>query len=157
MSIYDFNVKDIKKEDISIADYKGKVLLVVNTATKCGYTPQYQGLQKLYADYQNQGFEILDFPCNQFAHQAPENDDEIHTFCTGRFGITFKQFAKINVNGSDEAPLYTYLKEQKPGAIGKSIKWNFTKFLVARDGTVIKRFNPSDEPAKLESDIKALL
>ncbi len=157
MSIYDFNVKDMKNNDVSLADYKGKVLLVVNTATKCGFTPQYKGLQKLYENYKEKGFEILDFPCNQFAHQAPEDAEGIHTFCTGRFGITFKQFAKIDVNGKNEAALYTYLKDQKGGVIGKNIKWNFTKFLVDKEGNVIKRFSPTDEPEKLEADIKALL
>ena len=144
-------------KDISLESYKGKVLLIVNTATACGFTPQYKGLQELYVKYKDRGFEILDFPCNQFANQAPGNEEDIHTFCTGRFGITFKQFAKINVNGKDESSLYTYLKNQKGGIAGKRIKWNFTKFLIDRNGIVVKRFAPNDTPEKLEEDIKSLL
>lgn len=157
MTLYDFSVKARDGKEISLKDYEGKVLLIVNTATGCGFTPQYTGLQELYNKYKNQGFEILDFPCNQFANQAPGNDDEIHTFCTGRFGITFPQFAKIDVNGKNEDPLYTYLKKEKGGLCSSKIKWNFTKFLIAKDGTVLKRFAPTDTPAKIDAYIvKAL-
>ncbi len=151
MNIYDFSVKTRDGKEVSLKDYEGKVLLIVNTATGCGFTPQYKGLQELYVKYKEQGFEILDFPCNQFLNQAPGTDDEIHTFCTGRFGITFPQFAKIDVNGKNEDPLYTYLKSKKHGFCNSRIKWNFTKFLVARDGTVLERFAPTDTPEKIES------
>lgn len=157
MSIYDFIVKDNKGADVSLEAYRGKVLLIVNTATGCGFTPQYDGLQDLYEKYAGQGFEILDFPCNQFAGQAPGSAEEIESFCTGRFGITFKQFAKIEVNGKNEAPLYTYLKSKKGGVLGKRIKWNFTKFLVNREGEVIARFAPTVTPAKMDEAIKEAL
>ena len=157
MSIYDFTMKDNKGEDISLSEFKGKVLLVVNTATGCGFTPQYEGLQKLYDQYKDQGFEILDFPCNQFGHQAPGTDSEITGFCKLNYGVSFKQFSKIEVNGANEAPLYTYLKKQKGGVFGSKIKWNFTKFLVDRDGKVIERFAPTVTPEKIEDKIKALL
>ena len=157
MSIYDFTVKDNKGADVSLEVYRGKVLLIVNTATGCGFTPQYDGLQDLYEKYAGQGFEILDFPCNQFAGQAPGSAEEIESFCTGRFGITFKQFAKIEVNGKNEAPLYTYLKSKKGGVLGKRIKWNFTKFLVNREGEVIARFAPTVTPAKMDEAIKEAL
>lgn len=157
MSIYDFTVKDAKGSDVRLSDYKGKVLLIVNTATGCGFTPQYEGLQTLYETYQAQGLEILDFPCNQFGHQAPGTEEEIVTFCKGRFGVTFRQFAKINVNGEDESPLYTYLKSQKGGVMGSNIKWNFTKFLIDRDGNVVERYAPTVTPEKLENEIKELL
>ncbi|MCR5285057.1 MAG: glutathione peroxidase [Treponema sp.] len=154
MGIYDYSFAARDGSKVSMQDYKNKVLLIVNTATGCGFTPQYKGLQELYDKYKDQGFEILDFPCNQFANQAPGSDEEIHTFCTGRFGITFPQFAKIDVNGKDEAPLYTYLKKEKKGIIGSSIKWNFTKFLISKNGEVIKRFAPTDEPASIDAYIK---
>ena len=157
MTIYDFSVKARDGKEVSLKDYQGKVLLVVNTATGCGFTPQYKGLQELYNKYKDKGFEILDFPCNQFANQAPGNDDEIHTFCTGRFGITFPQFAKIDVNGKNEDPLYKYLKSQKGGLCTSKIKWNFTKFLVAKDGTVLKRFAPTDTPEKIDAYIAKAL
>ena len=157
MSIYDFSVKARDGKDVPLKDYKGKVLLIVNTATGCGFTPQYTGLQELYNKYKEQGFEILDFPCNQFANQAPGNDEEIHTFCTGRFGITFPQFAKIDVNGKNEAPLYTFLKKEKGGLCSSKIKWNFTKFLVAKDGTVLKRFPPTATPEKIDAYIAGAL
>ena len=157
MSIYDFVVKDNKGEDVRMEEYKGKVLLIVNTATGCGFTPQYDGLQDLYEKYNDKGFEILDFPCNQFANQAPGSGDEIASFCQARFGITFRQFPKIKVNGEGEEPLYTYLKEQKGGALGKKIKWNFTKFLVARDGTVVARYAPTTTPEKIDEDVARLL
>lgn len=132
-------------------------MLIVNTATGCGFTPQYDGLQKLYDKYAQKGLEILDFPCNQFMNQAPGTDDEIHTFCTGRFGITFPQFAKIDVNGENESPLYTYLKSQQEGLFGSKIKWNFTKFLVDAGGNIINRYGSSVTPAKIEKDIVKLL
>ncbi|MCR4741428.1 MAG: glutathione peroxidase [Treponema sp.] len=157
MSIYDFNVKAQDGSQVSLGDYKGKVLLIVNTATGCGFTPQYTGLQELYTKYKDQGFEILDFPCNQFLNQAPGNDEEIHTFCTGRFGITFKQFAKIDVNGKNADPLYNYLKSEKKGKLSSKIKWNFTKFLVSKDGVVVKRFAPTDTPEAIDSHIAELL
>ena len=157
MNIYDFSVKTRLGKDISLKDYEGKVLLIVNTATGCGFTPQYTGLQELYDKYKDKGFEILDFPCNQFANQAPGSDEEIHTFCTGRFGITFPQFGKIDVNGKNEDPLYTYLKKEKGGFCTSKIKWIFTKFLEGKDGTVLKRFAPTDTPAKIDAYIAKAL
>lgn len=157
MNIYDFKVKAQDGSDVLLADYKGKVLLIVNTATGCGFTPQYDGLQDLYEKYQAQGFEILDFPCNQFANQAPGDDGEIHSFCTGRYGITFPQFSKIDVNGKNESPLFRYLKSQKGGIMGSNVKWNFTKFLVDKNGNVIDRFAPTVTPDKIESRIKECL
>ena len=153
MTFYDFKVKAMDGSDVSLSDYKGKVLLVVNTATGCGFTPQYDGLQDLYDKYKEKGLEILDFPCNQFGHQAPGTEEEIHSFCTGRYGITFPQFAKIDVNGSNEAPLYTYLKKEKKGVIGSNIKWNFTKFLISKDGTVKERFAPTKTPEEIDAYI----
>lgn len=143
--------------DVSLSQYEGKVLLIVNTATGCGFTPQYDGLQDLYEKYQDKGFEILDFPCNQFANQAPGSDEEIASFCTGRFGITFPQFSKIDVNGANEAPLYTWLKAQKGGVLGSRIKWNFTKFLVDRNGNVIERFAPTVTPEKLDGEVAKII
>ena len=157
MNIYDISVKSRDGKEVALKDYEGKVLLIVNTATGCGFTPQYTGLQKLYDTYKDKGFEILDFPCNQFANQAPGSDDDIHTFCTGRFGITFPQFAKIDVNGKNEDPLYTYLKSKKGGLFSSRIKWNFTKFLVGKDGTVIKRFGPTETPESIEAFVKKAL
>ena len=157
MSIYDYKVKDKKGEDVSIADYKGKVLLIVNTATGCGFTPQYEGLENLYKKYNKQGFEILDFPCNQFGNQAPGTDEEIHEFCTLKYHTTFPQFKKIEVNGENEEPLYKFLKSEKGGIFGEKIKWNFTKFLVDREGNVVGRFAPTTEPKKIEASIKELL
>ena len=157
MSIYDFTATNLDGTEASLADYKGKVLLVVNTATGCGFTPQYEGLQNLYDAYRSQGLEILDFPCNQFGHQAPGTEEEIVSFCKGRFGVTFRQFAKINVNGEDESPLYAYLKSQKGGVLGSNIKWNFTKFIVDRDGHVVERYAPTVTPESIENRIKELL
>jgi len=157
MGIYDYTVKDAKGQDVSLSEYKGKVLLIVNTATGCGFTPQYEGLQKLYDTYQKDGLEILDFPCNQFGHQAPGSDEEITEFCQMKYNTTFRQFSKIDVNGENAAPLYTYLKSQKGGLLGKNIKWNFAKFLVDREGNVVERYGSTDTPEKLEKDIKALL
>ncbi|MBP5604844.1 MAG: glutathione peroxidase [Ruminiclostridium sp.] len=149
MNIYDLTVKNNKGEDISLADYKGKVLLIVNTATRCGLTPQDEGLEKLYEKYSDRGFEILDFPCNQFAFQAPGSDEKIDSFCKLKYDTKFPRFAKIKVNGNDEAPLYKYLKSQKEGRI----KWNFTKFLIGADGEVKARFEPTQKPETIESAI----
>lgn len=157
ISIYDFTMKDAKGNDVNLSDYKGKVLLIVNTATGCGFTPQYEGLQDLYEKYQEQGLEILDFPCNQFAGQAPGTEEEIVDFCQSRYGVTFRQFAKIEVNGKNEAPLYTYLKKEKGGFLGDRIKWNFTKFLIDREGNVVERFAPTVKPEDIDSKIKELL
>ena len=157
MSIYEYTVKAKDGTEVSMKDYEGKVLLVVNTATGCGFTPQFEGLQDLYEKYREQGFEILDFPCNQFGNQAPGTDEEITDFCSSRYGITFPQFAKIDVNGENEAPLYTYLKSQKSGIMGKNIKWNFSKFLVDRQGNVVNRFAPTTTPEALDKEIVKLL
>ena len=157
MTIYDFIVKDAKGNEVSLSDYRGKVLLIVNTATGCGFTPQYEGLQDLYEQYHEQGLEILDFPCNQFGGQAPGTEAEIVDFCQSRYGVTFPQFAKVEVNGSNEAPLFKYLKSQQGGVLGDNIKWNFTKFLVNRDGEVIDRFAPTVTPKKLEDRVKEVL
>mgnify|MGYP003571340939 CR=1 FL=1 len=157
MSIYDFKVKNRKGEEVSLEIFKDKVMLIVNTATGCGFTPQYEGLEELYEKYNEKGFEILDFPCNQFGHQAPGSDEEIHEFCTAKYKTKFDQFAKIDVNGKNEDPLYTYLKKQKGGLLGKNIKWNFTKFLVDRNGNVVKRYDPMCEPKNIEEDILKLL
>jgi glutathione peroxidase len=157
MSFYDYTVKGRAGEDVSLSDYKGKVLLVVNTATGCGFTPQYEGLQKLYDTHKDKGFEVLDFPCNQFANQAPGTNEEIQSFCTLNYGTTFPRFSKIDVNGKNASDLYKFLKKQKGSVLGSSIKWNFTKFLIDREGNVVKRFAPADTPESIESDIVALL
>ncbi|MBQ9658330.1 MAG: glutathione peroxidase [Clostridia bacterium] len=179
MSIYDYTVKNRNGEDVSISDYKGKVLIIVNTATGCGFTPQYEGLENLYKKYHNDGLEILDFPCNQFGNQAPGTDDEIHQFCQFKYNTSFDQFSKIDVNGENESPLYTYIKGQKTEdvidgmknkiamkAIEKisttsknldDIKWNFTKFLVDRDGIVVERYSPTFKPEDMEEEIKKLI
>ena len=157
MRFYDITVQDQLGNDVSLGEYKGKVVLVVNTATGCGFTPQYAGLQKLYDTYKDRGFVILDFPCNQFAGQAPGTAEEINSFCTLNYGTTFPRFAKIKVNGKEESPLYTDLKKQQSGEQGPRIKWNFTKFLVDREGNVVKRFAPADTPESLEKDVLALL
>ena len=157
MRIYDFTVKGRAGEDVSLSTYKGKVLLVVNTATGCGFTPQYEGLQKLYDKHKDKGFEILDFPCNQFANQAPGTIEDIQSFCTLNYGTTFPRFAKIDVNGKNASDLFKFLKKEKKSALGSSIKWNFTKFLIDREGNVVKRFAPTDTPESIEQDIVALL
>ena len=179
MNIYDIKVFNRKGEEVEMASFKGKVLLIVNTATGCGFTPQYKGLEELYEKYNESGFEILDFPCNQFGNQAPGSDDEIHEFCTFKYKTSFDQFKKIDVNGENESELFKYLKAQKVDeevegfknkmamkAISKisttakndgDIKWNFTKFLVDREGNVVGRFAPTTEPQKIEASIKELL
>lgn len=157
MELYDITVKDREGNDVSLSQYKGKALLIVNTATGCGFTPQYEGLQKLYEKYKDKGLEILDFPCNQFGNQAPGTEEEIHSFCTLNYGTTFPQFAKIEVNGPNESALYSYLKKRKGGVLGSDIKWNFTKFLVDKTGNVAGRFGSMDKPESLEKDIAALL
>lgn len=179
MSIYDFKVKTQDGNEVSLADYKGKVLLIVNTATACGFTPQYTELQEIYNEFKGEGLEILDFPCNQFGEQAPGSDEEIHTFCTGRFGITFPQFAKVDVNGENASPLFKYLAENTKfegfgmspmgvmlsGVVKKAdkdyknngkIKWNFTKFLIDREGNIVTRFEPTDMK-KLKEKIRECL
>ena len=179
MSIYDFSVKNRKGEDVNLADFKGKVLLIVNTATGCGFTPQYEGLENLYKKYHEKGLEILDFPCNQFGNQAPGSDEEIHEFCTLKYKTSFDQFAKVDVNGENESPVFKYLKEQQgfkgfEGLKAKllipivkamdpdyknngDIKWNFSKFLVDRDGNVVERYESTVEPKKIEDKIVELL
>ena len=153
MNIYDFTVTDNKGDAVSLKKFEGKVLLIVNTATRCGLTPQYEELETLYEKYASRGFEILDFPCNQFAFQAPGSAEKIDSFCKLKYDTKFPRFAKIKVNGKDADPLYVYLKEQKPGRIG----WNFAKFLVDRSGNVVGRFAPAEKPHKLESAIEELL
>lgn len=157
MKLYDYVVKNRKNEDVKLSNYKGKVLLIVNTATGCGFTPQYEGLEKLYQKYHEQGLEILDFPCNQFGNQAPGSNDEIHEFCTLKYNTSFDQFAKIDVNGKEELPLYTFLKNQKKGVLSKKIKWNFTKFLVDKNGNVVGRFAPTVTPEEIDDEIASLL
>ena len=179
-TVYDFTVKDMEGNDVSLAEYKGKVLLIVNTATGCGFTPHYEPLEAMYKEMREQGFEILDFPCNQFANQAPGSDDEIHQFCTVKFGTEFPQFAKIDVNGETADPLFAYLATEKPFAgFGKGlknvalskfsdmnnkafgekayIKWNFTKFLVDREGKVIARFEPTTDMEDVKNAVAAAL
>ena len=179
MSIYDFTVKAQDGSDISLADYKGKVLLVVNTATGCGFTPQYTELQEIYNDHQKDGLEILDFPCNQFGNQAPGEDGEIHDFCTGRYGITFPQFSKVDVNGENAIPLYKWLTENTTfegfdGPMGimlsgiakkmdkdykknGNIKWNFTKILIDREGNIVARFEPTASMKKVRAKVEEVL
>lgn len=152
-NIYQFTVLDGLGDSVSLSAYQGQVLLVVNTATQCGYTPQYEDLERIYEAYKEQGFTILDFPCNQFGGQAPGSYDDIHDFCTGTYHITFPQFAKIDVNGPNASPLYVWLKEKKPG----DIPWNFTKFLIDREGNVVSRFSHSSSMNAMENAIKSQL
>jgi len=180
-NVYDFTVKDRRGNDVSLTEYKGKVLLIVNTATRCGFTPQYEELEALYKEYRDKGLEILDFPCNQFGEQAPGTEEEIHQFCTLNFGTEFPQFKKIEVNGENESPLFTFLKskcgfkgfdkDHKIGALldemlskadpdyasKPDIKWNFTKFLVDREGNVVERYEPTTDCKVIEEAIKKLL
>ena len=157
MSIYDYKIKDAHGKERALSDYQGKVLLIVNTASKCGHTPQYAGLQALYTALKDQGFEILAFPCDQFGHQEPGTNEEIQQFCQLNYGVTFPVFAKLEVNGPGADPLYTYLTGQKPGPKGGDIQWNFTKFLVDRNGKVVERFEPKVQPEELEPGILKLL
>ena len=157
-SIYEFTATDIRGQEVPLSRYQGQVLLIVNTASACGFTPQYAGLQALHAQYAAQGLTVLGFPCNQFGQQEKGSADEIATFCERNFGVQFPLMAKIEVNGDGAHPLYRWLTAQAPGLLGsKSIKWNFTKFLVGRDGQVIRRYAPQDAPAKLAKDIAAAL
>ncbi len=157
-SIYDFNVRDIKGNEASMAEYKGKVLLIVNTASKCGFTPQFEGLQVLHEELGDQGFEVLGFPCNQFMNQDPANEDAISQFCSLNYGVSFPMFAKVDVNGDGAHPLFQFLKREAKGLMGsEKVKWNFTKFLVNRDGQVIRRYAPTAKPADIRSDIEKLL
>ena len=149
-SIHDFDVTDIKGNPVSLKDYAGKVLLIVNTASKCGFTPQYEALETIYEKYRDQGFEILGFPCNQFGQQEPGSNDEVAEFCQANYGVSFPMFGKIDVNGSDADPLYQYLTSQSSGLFSSRIKWNFTKFLIGRDGKIIKRRSPLTEPQSME-------
>lgn len=157
MKLYDYIVRDAKGNQVSLGEYQGKVLLIVNTATGCGFTPQYKGLETLYEKYQKRGFEILDFPCNQFANQAPGTESEIVNFCQLNYHVQFRTFEKIDVNGKNQAPLYAYLKKQKGGVFGSAIKWNFTKFLVDKNGNVVKRYAPTVKPEEIEADILKLI
>lgn len=157
-SIYDLDAVGINGNSVSFSTYKGKVLLIVNTASQCGFTPQYQGLQALYEQYANQGLVVLGFPCNQFGQQEPGNSDQIQSFCETSFGVTFPLFQKIDVNGSNAHPLYQYLTKAAPGIFGtEGIKWNFTKFLIDRSGKVVKRYPPTAKPEDLAKDVQALL
>lgn len=157
-SIYEFSSPRLNGQEQDISAYKGKVMLIVNTASKCGFTPQFEGLEILYKDLKDKGLEILGFPCNQFGKQDPGSNDEIGEFCQINYGVSFPMFAKVDVNGPEAAPLYQYLKSEKKGVLGtQRIKWNFTKFLVNKDGEVVKRFAPSDKPEKIRSAIEALL
>ena len=156
-NIYDFSVLNQNNQIIPLDNYRGKVLLIVNTATGCGLTPQYQGLQELYDRYQDQGFEILDFPCNQFMGQAPGSAEEINSFCSLHYQTTFPRFAKIKVNGKEAAPLYVWIKDQKSGPLGKRIEWNFTKFLIDRDGQVLERFSSKTDPQTIQEFLPKIL
>jgi len=157
-TIADFTAKLPNGDDVSLADKLGKVLLVVNTASKCGFTPQYDGLEALWKQYGGQGFEVLAFPCNQFGGQEPGSAEEIDSFCKVNFGVSFPLFAKIDVNGDEATPLYKWLKTEAPGIVGTTgIKWNFTKFLIGRDGKVVQRYAPLDKPASIAKDIEKLL
>jgi len=159
MSVYDFSAKisGSRGREKKLSDFEGKVLLIVNTASKCGFTPQYEGLQGLYAKFKRRGFEVLAFPCDQFGHQEPGTDREILSFCETNYGIEFQLFAKIEVNGDGAHPLFQYLKSQKGGLLGDSIKWNFTKFLVDRRGNVVERYAPITKPSRIAADIDKLL
>ena len=156
--IYDFSVKDIHGKTVKLDRYKGKVLLIVNTASKCGFTPQYKGLEALYQKLNGRGLEVLGFPCNQFGAQEPGSAEEIAAFCEKNYGVTFALFAKVDVNGDAAHPLFDFLKKAKPGLLGtEAIKWNFTKFLVDREGNVVERYAPNAEPESLAGDIEKLL
>ncbi len=158
MTLYDFRAKSISGHDISLSEYRGKVMLIVNTASKCGFTPQYKELEGFYQKYKEEGFVVLGFPCNQFMAQEPGDDMDIQAFCKTNYGVTFPMFSKIDVRGENAHPLFTYLTEKAPGVMGsKAIKWNFTKFLIDRDGHIIKRFAPSTKMSEVEQSIIGLL
>lgn len=158
MSVYDYSAKTLDGHDVSLADYRGQVLLIVNTASKCGFTPQYEGLEALYRQYKDKGLTILAFPCNQFGAQEPGNAEEIANFCSLTYDVTFPVLAKIDVNGPATHPLYAYLKHEQKGLLGtEGIKWNFTKFLIGRDGQVVERFAPTTKPEDLKLAVEALL
>lgn len=158
MSIYDLSAKTIDGTDKPLSEYEGKVMLVVNTASKCGFTPQYEGLEALYRQYKDQGLVVLGFPCDQFGHQEPGDEAEIKNFCSLTYDVSFPMFAKVDVNGDNAHPVYKYLKSEKSGLLGtEGIKWNFTKFLVNKDGKVVKRYAPTDKPASLAKDVEKLL
>lgn len=157
MSVYDFTVKNATGDDVPMSEFAGKVLLIVNTASKCGNTPQYEGLEKLQQTYGEQGFSVIGFPCNQFGGQEPGSDEDIQEFCSINYHTTFPVMAKIDVNGSDADPLYKYMKKQQRGADGSTIEWNFAKFLIDRDGNVVKRYIPKAQPSDVAVDIEALL
>jgi glutathione peroxidase len=157
-SIYDFSAVNIQGNEVRLSDYEGKVLLIVNTASKCGFTPQFKGLETLYRQYKDKGLEILGFPCNQFANQDPGSNEEIKRFCEINYGVTFQMFVKVDVNGDNAHPLFKFLKKRAPGFMGiEAVKWNFTKFLVDRNGKVIDRYAPADTPEKFAEDIAQLL
>jgi len=157
-ALYDFDAETIDGRTQSLKDYAGKALLVVNVASKCGFTPQYEGLEALHRNYAPQGFAVLGFPCNQFGHQEPASEAEIACFCQASYDVTFPMFSKIEVNGPNAHPLYKFLKQQAPGLLGtEAIKWNFTKFLIDKEGRVVKRFAPNDAPESIAMDIEALL
>jgi len=157
-SVYDYKVKDINGKEVSMADFKDKVLLIVNVASTCGFTPQYKGLQRLYDKYNQQGLEVLGFPCNQFGKQEKEENADIKKFCESQFSVSFPMFAKVDVNGANAEPLFKYLSTNKKGFMGtEAIKWNFSKFLVDREGNIVGRFGSLDDPNSLENDIKGLL
>ncbi|MAJ84926.1 MAG: glutathione peroxidase [Gammaproteobacteria bacterium] len=156
--LYDLSVKDIKMNTVDLSSFKGKTLLIVNVASKCGFTPQYKDLQNLYDKYQDQGFEVLGFPCNQFGAQEPGTNEEVQSFCELKYNVSFKMFDKIDVNGSDASPLFKYLKHESPGILGtEAIKWNFTKFLVNKDGQVVMRFASKDGESAIESELLKIL
>ncbi|PIC00229.1 glutathione peroxidase [Caulobacter sp. X] len=158
MSVYDYSAKTLDGQDVSLADYRGQVLLIVNTASKCGFTPQYEGLEALYKTYKDRGFMVLAFPCNQFGAQEPGNAEEIASFCSLTYDVTFPVMSKIDVNGADAHPLYRYLKKEQKGLLGtEAIKWNFTKFLIGKDGEVVERFAPTVKPEDLKVAVEALL
>ncbi|EEL29108.1 Glutathione peroxidase bsaA [Bacillus cereus Rock1-15] len=158
MTVYDFSAKTITGEEKSLKDYKGKALLIVNVASKCGFTPQYKGLQEVYDKYKDQGLEVLGFPCNQFGGQEPGTEADITSFCELNYGVNFPMFAKVDVKGDKAHPLYTYMTEQAPGLLGmKAVKWNFTKFLIGKDGKVVGRFAPQTKPVDLEVEIEKVL
>jgi len=157
-SVYDFSAKNLSGQPVSFDDYKGRVILIVNTASECGFTPQYQGLEKLHQQFKGLGLVVIGFPCNQFGHQEPGTAAEIGAFCEKNYGVTFPLFEKIDVNGDNAHPLYQYLKQQAPGLLGsEAIKWNFTKFLIKKDGTVFNRYAPLTKPEELVDDVEKLL